>query len=983
MERYDLLRQIGKGSFGSCYIVRHKSEKRQFVMKKVNIEGMSVKEKKAASQEVKLLHNLNHPNIVGYKESFYSKSKTLLYIVMSYCEGGDLCGKLKQQHGRLLPEPQIWEWFLQVSLALQYLHEQKILHRDLKTQNIFLTKKGGIKLGDFGISTVLSGTMEMAKTAIGTPYYMSPELFENKPYDYKSDIWALGCVLYEMATLVHAFDARDMNGLVMKILRGSYPPISSRYSPGMRSLIERMLTKNAAARPNMNSILSDPVLRDRVATYLDHLGNVGKLPRPGPIDPLASPPAHRKAPRPTDMLGAPEMMVPAPAMAAPSVPAPVAQAAPLQPPRNHMAAEREFRMKQAYERQMRHVRQQQEMAERKQKLQQDAESKLALAQKERRDAAIARMAKQNKPILAALNPHAPPIAAAAPPPASHRHHAPPREPSQAILHRKKDLDELDCNLRELEKFEARLKELEGHRAQVRRRLGVERNPITGLPSQYNQPNVSGKPSGNPQPSAGGAGGGKNNKASHQRLAPSAAVALAQRQYPGQRLRQGGAVEGQQKSAAAVVMEPPSPNPPERPNIVMAARPGELRSLAPAELRQPEKEKEKDRDREKDREKEKEKERQAEAMPFKAPVRVRRDRDTTPRDVTPPQQPSSRIIQRSSARRLSEEPPLSDPPTARERERAHAHAPSHVQAAAQAAAPAAEGYFPGSSDARNTVLQNKLRRKEAENQRREEELLAARKVYFDERRRAEDKMKQEQYTNVFGLPAAATGAPVRRLHREDEPIQAKAKAPGRAAPLMVEVAPAELDEFPVQEIDISEMAIEEERQALDELDSKLDAELTMCLEKIAELTVKVRQNLDQEDAEDREVRVGIAGDYDDDDDDNNNNNNDFDDPVDEGFGIGDGMPSERREWASNFTQRFGTSLSSRVDQLRQQCVNGLGDSLFHAVYSQLLHAERDISDLLRSKVGEDKSVYVTLVDQLLFCEQGLQERFLLEKAASED
>lgn len=105
-----------------------------------------------------------------------------------------------------------------MALALFYLHERKILHRDMKTQNIFL-KNGKvrflylyhfyfqIRLGDFGIAKVLENTKDFANTCIGTPYYMSPELFKNKPYSYKSDVWALGCVLYEMCNLRHAFDA--------------------------------------------------------------------------------------------------------------------------------------------------------------------------------------------------------------------------------------------------------------------------------------------------------------------------------------------------------------------------------------------------------------------------------------------------------------------------------------------------------------------------------------------------------------------------------------------------------------------------------------------------------------------------------------------------------------------------------------------------------------------------------------------------------
>ena len=106
-----------------------------------------------------------------------------------------------------------------------------MLHRDLKSQNIFLLGNGRLVLGDLGISKVLDGTMDFAQTCIGTPYYMSPEIFKNKPYSYKSDVWALGCLLYEMTTLTHAFDAQSLNGLAQKIIKGRYPPVHAKYVP--------------------------------------------------------------------------------------------------------------------------------------------------------------------------------------------------------------------------------------------------------------------------------------------------------------------------------------------------------------------------------------------------------------------------------------------------------------------------------------------------------------------------------------------------------------------------------------------------------------------------------------------------------------------------------------------------------------------------------------------------------------------------------
>jgi serine/threonine protein kinase len=150
---------------------------------------------------------------------------------------------------------------------LFYLHERRILHRDLKPQNIFL-KNGRIRLGDFGIAKVLDSTKDFADTLIGTPYFMSPELYKNKPYSYESDIWALGCIFYEMCNLKHAFDAQSINGLALKILKGTYPSINSMYSKTLRDLIDRMLSQKKSQRPTIVDIIKTPVIKSKVIQYM-------------------------------------------------------------------------------------------------------------------------------------------------------------------------------------------------------------------------------------------------------------------------------------------------------------------------------------------------------------------------------------------------------------------------------------------------------------------------------------------------------------------------------------------------------------------------------------------------------------------------------------------------------------------------------------------------------------------------------------------
>uniref|UniRef100_A0A8C3IWN9 non-specific serine/threonine protein kinase n=1 Tax=Chrysemys picta bellii TaxID=8478 RepID=A0A8C3IWN9_CHRPI len=266
MEKYIKVQKIGEGSFGKAILVKAKENSRQYVIKEINICKMSNKEREESRREVAVLANMKHPNIVLYRESFEENGS--LYIVMDYCEGGDLFRRINAQKGILFSEDQIMDWFVQICLALKHVHDRKILHRDIKSQNIFLTKDGTIQLGDFGIARVLNSTVELARTCIGTPYYLSPEICQNKPYNNKSDIWALGCVLYEMCTLKHAFEAGNMKNLVLKIISGSFPPVSLHYSYDLRNLLSQLFKRNPRDRPSVNSILEKIFIAKRVEKFL-------------------------------------------------------------------------------------------------------------------------------------------------------------------------------------------------------------------------------------------------------------------------------------------------------------------------------------------------------------------------------------------------------------------------------------------------------------------------------------------------------------------------------------------------------------------------------------------------------------------------------------------------------------------------------------------------------------------------------------------
>lgn len=270
---------IGKGNFACCQLVREIATGQILVAKCVKLESLSENYQTLAHQEVFLLESLSHPLIVAYHDSFLLEEQDILVILMEHCEGGDLRQLIaeKKAAGAVLSESQIMTWFAQLTLALQYIHGEKVLHRDLKCSNVFLVDGGStLKLGDFGISRVFEGSMDNAVTLVGTPYYMSPEVCSNEPYSWKSDVWSLGCVLYELCTFKHAFEHKSLQGLVHRIKNGSYEPIPDHYSKELHDLIRQMLTTSVDLRPSINDVIAQPFVQLYVAQQ--------RLPAPYSID---------------------------------------------------------------------------------------------------------------------------------------------------------------------------------------------------------------------------------------------------------------------------------------------------------------------------------------------------------------------------------------------------------------------------------------------------------------------------------------------------------------------------------------------------------------------------------------------------------------------------------------------------------------------------------------------------------------------------
>ena len=246
---FEIIKQLGKGSYGTVYTVRSKIDSNAYVMKKMELNHLKESQQRECYREVSILRKVSHPNIIKYYASFLENES--LCIIMEYAELGDLYTLIKhyKRHQKYFDEVLIWRIAYEILTGLEYLHSNNIIHRDIKCLNLFLSKDHHVKIGDLGVSTI-SALGGMHCTRVGTPLYLSPELIKQIPYDYKTDIWSFGCSLYHLTCLDPPFTGNNLIVLGNNIVKGRPKDLPNIYSKDLKLFIDRMLTKKPEKRPS-------------------------------------------------------------------------------------------------------------------------------------------------------------------------------------------------------------------------------------------------------------------------------------------------------------------------------------------------------------------------------------------------------------------------------------------------------------------------------------------------------------------------------------------------------------------------------------------------------------------------------------------------------------------------------------------------------------------------------------------------------------
>lgn len=257
--RYKVLRTIGGGSGGDVSLVVDRQTNASYVMKKLPLLGGDAEAQQRAEHEVNVLKRIDHPNIVKYKTSFATKHH--MNLVMEKCEMNlDEVIEHCLEHDCVIQPPVVIEWMTELLCGLHHIHKQNIIHRDIKSSNIFVSKRNHMKIGDFGVCRQLGQGELVARTFVGTPHYIAPEVLSDEPYNASSDIWALGVVFYELCALTKPFNGANILSLTTSITNGEFDPLPAYLDPRFTKIVTSMLQVDPAKRPTAQQLVSSHLL---------------------------------------------------------------------------------------------------------------------------------------------------------------------------------------------------------------------------------------------------------------------------------------------------------------------------------------------------------------------------------------------------------------------------------------------------------------------------------------------------------------------------------------------------------------------------------------------------------------------------------------------------------------------------------------------------------------------------------------------------
>ena len=282
-EIFRKIKKIGKGNYGEIFLIQSNKTQKEYALKVMKTKNTEQELLDIMKREYENLKKLNHPNIISFKCAFESNIKTpLLNIITEYADNGDLEEKLKinLKKKKYFEESELLDWFVQICLALKYMHKNNVIHRDIKPSNIFLMKNNTIKIGDFGISKDIS-IFHKTRTIIGTPFYIAPEIIQKIPYSFEADIWSLGVTFCHLMSLEFPFDGDEPEEIYENILdlkkskkilneeRTNYKQeILDKYSKDFLGLIDELMSIEPEKRPSAEQILEKEIVNERMSLCL-------------------------------------------------------------------------------------------------------------------------------------------------------------------------------------------------------------------------------------------------------------------------------------------------------------------------------------------------------------------------------------------------------------------------------------------------------------------------------------------------------------------------------------------------------------------------------------------------------------------------------------------------------------------------------------------------------------------------------------------